>query len=128
MARAMAAAIFISSLISLARTSKVPRKMPGNARTLLIWLGKSLLPVEMTAAPPAFASSGKISGVGLAQAKTMASLFMVFTISVVTVPGAETPMKTSAPTSMSAREPAFFSRFVTSAISSLIQLRPSRPS
>ena len=35
----MAAAIFISSLISLARTSNVPRKMPGKARTLLIWFG-----------------------------------------------------------------------------------------
>jgi hypothetical protein len=59
------------------------------------------------AAPPALASSGKISGVGLAQAKMIASLFMVFTMSVVTVPGAETPMNTSAPTSMSARLPAF---------------------
>ena len=57
LASAMAAAIFISSLMSDARTSKVPRKMPGNARTLLIWLGKSLRPVEMTFAPPAFASS-----------------------------------------------------------------------
>ena len=63
----------------------------------------------------------------MAQAKTMASLFMVLTISVVTVPGADTPMNTSAPTRASAREPAFFSRLVTWAISSLIQLRPSRP-
>ena len=38
-ARAMAAAIFISSLMSLARTSSAPRKMPGKASTLLIWLG-----------------------------------------------------------------------------------------
>ncbi len=35
-ARAAAAAIFISSLMSLARTSKAPRKMPGKASTLLI--------------------------------------------------------------------------------------------
>ena len=38
-ASACAAAIFISSLMSLARTSKTPRKMPGKASTLLIWLG-----------------------------------------------------------------------------------------
>ena len=60
-------------------------------------------------------------------AKITASRFMVRTISAVTVPGAETPMNTSAPTSMSAREPGFLSRFVTSAISSLIQFSPSRP-
>ena len=34
-AMAPAAAIFISSLISLARTSSAPRKMPGKARRLL---------------------------------------------------------------------------------------------
>ena len=39
--------------------------------------------MEQTLAPPALVSSGKISGVGLAQAKTMASLFMVLTMSVV---------------------------------------------
>ena len=114
-------------MISLARTSKVPRKIPGKAKTLLIWLGKSLRPVEITLAPPALASSGKISGMGLAQAKMMASLFMVRTISVLTVPGADTPMNTSAPTSISAREPDLRLRFVTRAISSLIQFRPSRP-
>ena len=38
-ASARAAASFISSLISLARTSNAPRKMPGKASTLLIWLG-----------------------------------------------------------------------------------------
>ena len=57
----------------------------------------------------------------------MASLFMLRTISVVTVPGADTPMNTSAPARASAKEPGFFSRFVTRAISSLIQFRPSRP-
>ena len=64
--------------------------------------------VEITFAPPAFASSGKISGVGFAHAKMMASLFIVLTISVVTAPGAETPINTSAPTSISARDPCFF--------------------
>ena len=81
----------------------------------------------MTLAPPAFAASGKISGVGFAQAKIIASLFIVLTISVVTVFGAETPMNTSAPTSISASVPALRLRFVTSVISVLIQFRPSRP-
>ena len=62
----------------------------------------------------------------MAQAKMMGSLAMVFTISVVTVPGALTPMNTSAPTRASAREPGFLSRLVTWAISSLIQFSPSR--
>ncbi len=38
-ARALAAARFMPSLTRLARTSSAPRKMPGNPRTLLIWLG-----------------------------------------------------------------------------------------
>ena len=46
---------------------------------------------------------------------------MVCTISLVTTPGADTPMNTSAPASTSAREPVRFSGFVTWAISSLIQ-------
>ena len=128
-ASASDAAIFISSLISLALTSKAPLNTPGNASTLLIWFGKSLLPVEITLAPPALASSGKISGVGFAHAKMIASLFMVLTISVVTAPGADTPINTSAPTSISAREPAFLSRLVTLLISSLTGFIPSgRPS
>ena len=36
---ALAAATFISSFISEARQSSAPRKIPGNASTLLIWLG-----------------------------------------------------------------------------------------
>ncbi len=36
---ALAAAIFISSLIPVARTSSAPRKMKGKPRTLLTWLG-----------------------------------------------------------------------------------------
>ena len=39
LAIAFAAAIFIASLISRARTSNAPRKIPGNAKTLFIWLG-----------------------------------------------------------------------------------------
>ena len=35
----VAAASFMSSVICRARASKAPRKMPGNASTLLIWFG-----------------------------------------------------------------------------------------
>lgn len=38
-AMALAAAIFISSFISLARTSKASQTIPGNTSTLLIWFG-----------------------------------------------------------------------------------------
>ncbi len=38
-ASACEAAFFISSLISVARTSSAPRKMNGKPRTLLTWLG-----------------------------------------------------------------------------------------
>ena len=103
--------------------------MPGNASTLFTWFGKSLLPVAITRAPPAFASSGKISGVGFAQAKRIASFAMVRTISVVTAPGALTPMNTSAPWITSASDPFRFARFVTRAISSFTGFMPSvRPS
>ena len=71
-----------------------PRKMPGNASTLLTWFGKSLRPVDTTAAPAAFASSGKISGVGFAHAKMIASFAIVATISLVRTPGADTPTNT----------------------------------
>ena len=47
--------------------------------------------MDTTAAPPALASSGKISGVGFAQAKMIASRFIVLTIAFVTMPGALTP-------------------------------------
>ena len=47
-----------------------PRKMPGNASTLLIWLARSLRPVATTAAYFA-AMSGSTSGVGLASENTM---------------------------------------------------------
>jgi hypothetical protein len=38
-ATARAAARFIASLMLVAATWSAPRKMPGNASTLLIWLG-----------------------------------------------------------------------------------------
>jgi len=69
-ASARVAAISISSLIFLARTSSAPRKMNGKPSTLFTWLGKSERPVATIASGRAFfASSGMISGVGLASAK-----------------------------------------------------------
>ena len=68
----------------------------------------------MTRTPPALASSGMISGVGLAMAKTMASLFMVLHSSVVRMPGLDTPMKTSAPARASFRPPLIWRGLVTS--------------
>ena len=53
---------------------------------------------------------------------------MVLTISLVRLPGADTPMNTSAPLMTSERGPAFFSRLEILAISFLMSLRPSRPS
>ncbi len=40
---------FIASLISVAPTSRAPRKMNGKHRTLLTWLGWSDRPVAMIA-------------------------------------------------------------------------------
>ena len=51
------------------------------------------------------ASSGMISGVGFAQAKIMASRFIVRIMSCVSTPGADTPMNTSAPRITSASFP-----------------------
>ncbi len=65
-AMALAAASFIDSVIAVARASKAPRKMPGNASTLLIWLGKSERPVATTAAWR-WATSGWTSGVRVRQ-------------------------------------------------------------
>ena len=124
---ALAAAIFISSLISDARQSSAPRKMPGNAKTLLIWLGKSLLPVPTTAAPALIAKSGMISGTGFAIGSTIGFFAIEATISSVTIPGAETPMKMSAPCIASASVPVFLSGLVNSAIAFLAGLSLSSP-
>ncbi len=91
---------------------------------MFTWLGKSLRPVPTTLAPAALAASGMISGTGLAMAKRMESLFMEATICGVTMPGAETPTKMSAPFMASAREPVRPSRLVTWTIFCCIQLRP----
>ena len=58
-----AAATFMFSVIVVARTSSAPRKTPGKASTLLIWLGKSERPVATTAAcsrPPRDAPRGRV--------------------------------------------------------------------
>ena len=122
---AKAAASFISSVIWEARPSKAPLKMPGKATTLLTWLGKSLRPVPTTLAPAAFAASGRISGTGFAMANKMESLFMEETISGVTILGAETPIKISAPLKASAREPVSWLGLVISVIFCCIQFSPS---
>ena len=82
----------------------------------------------MMRTPAFFASSGMISGTGFAIAKMMGSGAIVLTISAVRLPGAETPMNTSAPLMTSCKEPAFFSRLEIFAISALISLSPSLPS
>ena len=121
------AAIFISSLISLARTSNAPRNTPGNTSTLLIWFGKSERPVATTFAPPFFASSGIISGVGFAIANTIASSAIVLTISEVTIFGADTPTKISLPFIAVFRSPCRRSLFVISAISFCARFIHSSP-
>ena len=66
-----------------------------------------------------------ISGTGFAMANRMASEFMEATISWETMPGADTPMKMSAPFMASASVPVFPSGLVTSIIFSCIQFSPS---
>ena len=97
--KAWAAAKHISSVIVRARTSRVPRKMPGKPRELFTWFGKSERPVATTTAPASMASHGQISGIGLAQANRMASFAMPCTHSgrMVPGPGLLIPMVTSAP-------------------------------
>src|SRR5207249_2153129 len=71
-ASARVAAISISPLIFLARTSSAPRKMKGKPSTLFTWFGKSERPVAMIASGRACrASSGMISGVGFASPNTI---------------------------------------------------------
>ena len=64
-------------LIVRARTSNTPRKSPGKTSELLTWLGKSLRPVATICAPALRATSGQISGTGLAQASTTAFVAIV---------------------------------------------------
>jgi len=113
---ASAAAKHISSVMVRARTSNAPRKIPGNPRELLTWLGKSERPVATTTAPASFASHGQISGTGLAQANKIASLFMVLIHSGSITPGPdlESAITTSAPLIASGICPSRPSAFVVS--------------
>jgi len=78
---------------------------------------------EMLDIPVFHDTSGMISGTGFAIAKRMESLFMEATISGVTIFGAETPTKISAPFNASASVPEAFSKFVTSVIFFCIQFK-----
>ncbi len=113
-ARTEEAAIFISSLMSRARASRAPRKMPGKPSALL-----TFRPSSAATAPASRASSGHISGTGLAMANTIGPGAIERTISGVTAPATLTPMKTSLSGITSARLPFWFARFVIAAICSL---------
>ena len=89
---------------------------------------ETVRPAAAAAAPAAAASSGIISGTGLAIASTMGFGFIVLIISAVSTPGAETPMKISAPLTAFSSPPATFSRFEILAISSFEALSFSLPS
>ncbi len=102
----------MSSEIVRARTSKAPRKIPGNTNELFTWLAKSLRPVATMRAPASLASQGQISGTGLAQANTMASLAMPAIHSGLMMPPAEKAAQTSAPRSASWIPPVSPSGFV----------------
>ena len=82
-----------------------------------------------TAAPASRARSGIISGVGFAMGKSTASFAMERTMSCVTIPGADTPMNTSAPFIASASPPWVTSGRVSSASSMRTGSfsRPGRP-
>jgi hypothetical protein len=72
---------------------------------LFNWFGKSDLPVATIFAQACFARSGMISGVGLAMANIIGSGFIVFTISGVSIHGADTHMKISLQAIASANQP-----------------------
>ena len=72
--------------------------MKGKPRTLFTWLGKSERPVPMIrSGRTAKASSGMISGHGLAMASTTGSRAIRRIISGVKAPLAESPIRMSAP-------------------------------
>ncbi len=81
--------------------------MPGKARELLTWFGKSERPVPTTRAPAFVATSGQISGTGLAQANTTGSLAIAAIHSgrIVSGPGSENARQTSEWASASAMPP-----------------------
>lgn len=76
-AKASAAAILCLSSTCGILASSIHLNIPGKTRRLFIWFGKSLLQVATIYAHHAFASSGNISGVGFAIAKTIDFSFIV---------------------------------------------------
>ena len=70
-----------------------------------------------TRAPPAFASSGIISGTGLAMANTIESGAMVEIMADVAIPGADTPTKISLSLIIVSSGPRSWRGLVTAAIS-----------
>src|ERR1017187_10139119 len=73
------------------------------------------------------AASGSTSGSGLASANTMAPAAMAAMSSPDKIPGADTPMNTSASRSAPARSPAYPPALVLSAIQRRLSSRPGRP-
>src|SRR5438093_212452 len=113
-ASSVAAAMHISSVMVFARTSNVPRKMPGNPSELFTWLGKSDRPVAMIRAPASFASQGQISGTGFAITKRIASSAIEWTHSfwITPGPGLEAAITTSEPFIASGIPPSRSPEFV----------------
>ena len=118
---AQAAAIAISSVIVVAKTSSVPRKIPGKPIELFTWLGKSERPVPTILTPASFASHGQISGIGFAMMNAIASLFIVesHSLSIVPGPGLEAAISTSLPSIAVAVSPVRPAAFVARAYSHL---------
>jgi len=85
---------FCSNCVILA--SNAPLMRPGKASTLLIWLGKSLLPVARIKTPAWRARCGSISGLGLERANTMGWWFICWMCPGVRMLALLTPIKTSA--------------------------------
>src|SRR3990167_11482156 len=96
-ARVLDALSFIFWVTFVSRPFVTAKKMPGKTSALLIWFGKSLLPLATIAAPAFSASFGIISGIGFAIAKTIAFFAILFTISFVIKFCSEKPIKKLTP-------------------------------
>src|SRR3989344_89120 len=110
-ARVLDALSFIFWVTFVSRPFVTAKKMTGKTSALLIWFGKSLLPLATIAAPAFSASFGIISGIGFAIAKTIAFFAILFTISLVIRFGPETPITASAPFITFDNDPRSFSLF-----------------
>ena len=96
-AMALTQAIFICSLMQVAPTSRAPRNRYGKQMTLLTWLGRSERPVAMIASGRAFfATSGGISGTGLARAMMMGLVAMFLSMPGFSTFPTDRPRNTSA--------------------------------